>query len=78
MAELAVAVGQQGVLGGDEGDFGDDFPGFRWQVTRRDLPASIAAGCGDFLQGVDVVVTWGTPVRYRYELTSYLFVSPKQ
>ena len=77
MAELAVSGEERGGVSVGEGDFGDDFPGYRWMVTRRDLSADVAADCREFLQGVDVVVTWGTPVRYRYQLTSSLFVAPE-
>ncbi|MDH4322100.1 MAG: prepilin-type N-terminal cleavage/methylation domain-containing protein [Desulfobulbaceae bacterium] len=56
----------------DSGAFGDDFPGYRWRVEPRSV-AGATPEVAALLRGVDVVVSWGEPERYRYVLTRFGF-----
>ncbi len=57
----------------DKGDFGEDFPGFNWQVeidTATFDGIEILSGLREPLQRVDVTVQWaGSP--YSYSLRYY-------
>ncbi len=57
----------------DNGEYDDDFPGYSWRVEPRDAPMGVSQGIAQLLKGVDVVVSWGEPERYRYRLTRYVF-----
>lgn len=71
MTELTVA-GLGDVLA-DSGEYGEDFPGYRWRVESRDAPIGVSREISALLKGVDVVVSWGEPEKYRYVLTRYVF-----
>lgn len=61
--------------GMDRGDWGSDFPDYRWQV--QSAPANL--GLGTNLQGlfqVDVTVSWQEQERYTYRQRGYLFHTP--
>ncbi len=57
----------------DSGGFGDDFPGYRWRVEPRSVAGVASPEVAALLRGVDVVVSWGEPERYRYVLTRFGF-----
>ena len=71
MAEVVVAGLAD--LNADSGDYGDDFPGYRWRVEPRYVPTGVPAEISELLKGVAVVVSWGEPERYHYVLTRYGF-----
>ena len=59
---------------GDSGDFGDEFPGYQWEVTVEDALFSQS----DLLQQLDgtlqhliLIISWGDEL-YSYRLDSYL------
>ncbi len=58
----------------DNGDFGDQFPGYQWKIETEDanLEASkILSKVGNTLQRLTLTVSWGNN-RYTYEIKSYL------
>ncbi len=68
MAELELAG--VGNLQSDGGDFGDDFPGYGWEVEVSDLFLEGFGDLGDFstyLKQVDLVVFWGTEGRRQFQ-----------
>ena len=70
MSEL-VTLGKNR-LNSDSGDFGDDYPGFTWEVTVSDITIGNIANISDYLKQVDLTVTWGV---YNYNLRLYQYVA---
>jgi general secretion pathway protein I len=70
MSEL-VTLGKNR-LNSDSGDFGDDYPGFTWEVTVSDITIGDIANISDYLKQVDLTVTWGV---YNYNLRLYQYVA---
>ncbi len=61
-----------------EGDFGDDFPGFRWELSVEDGAfgeSEILQQLEDELLHLILVVSWGDEL-FSYRLDSYWKVSP--
>ncbi len=59
----------------DSGDFGDEFPGFQWELQVEDAvfhESEVASlqQLGDKLQHLILVVSWGEEL-YSYQLDSY-------
>lgn len=76
MAELELLDPTQ--LRNDNGDFGDDFSGYQWEVELSDLSLEDFGDFGDFsnyLKRVDLTVFWGTEGRQqmRFSLRHYFF-----
>lgn len=64
----------------DSGDFGDEFPGFRWQLNCEAITlekSKIINKLTDSLQRVTLTVTWGDKDQYAYQLQSYLPKKPE-
>lgn len=58
----------------DRGDFGDDFPGFHWQLESEDVTlekSKIVNKLADSLQRLSLTVTWGDKDQFSYQLHSY-------
>ncbi len=72
-AKLAELESRTRQLVSDKGDFGEDFPGFTWQIeidTATFDGVETLAGLQEPLQQVDVTVEWaGSP--YSYSLRYY-------
>jgi general secretion pathway protein I len=60
-------------LVGDSGDFGEDFPGYVWQVTVRDMGFEIEEAASDYVKKIELEISFGGDKRYRYRLTLYRF-----
>ncbi len=59
----------------DSGDFGDDFPGFQWELQVEDAifqesEVSSLQQLDDTLQHLILVISWGEEL-YNYQLDSY-------
>lgn len=57
----------------DSGDFGDEFPGFRWEITVEDtlFPQSeLLQQLDGTLQHLILIISWGDEL-YSYRLDSY-------
>jgi general secretion pathway protein I len=70
MSELVTL--EKNRLTSDSGDFGDDYPGFTWEVRVSDITIGNIANISDYLKQVDLTVTWGV---YNYNLRLYQYVA---
>ena len=70
MSEIATLSKDR--LTSDSGDFGDDYPGFTWEVTVSDISVGGITNISDYLKQVDLTVAWGV---YSYELRLYHYVA---
>ena len=61
-------------LASESGDFGEDFPGYTWQVTLSPVSFGSPENVSDHLSQVEIEVSWGDDERYRYRIKQYLFV----
>jgi len=59
----------------DSGDFGEDFPGYLWQVTLSPVNLEDIEGISDHLAQIDLEISWGEDELYKYHLREVLFVS---
>ena len=58
----------------DNGDFGDEFPGFKWDLSVEDAnfpDSELLQKLNDTMQHLTLIVTWGEDL-YSYQLDSYL------
>ena len=58
-------------LASDSGDFGDDFPGYSWDLKVSDVDVGVAS---DHLRQVDLAISWGEDSAYQFRLRQYLYV----
>lgn len=58
-------------LSSNNGDFGDDFPGYAWEAKVNDIIVE-GIDVSEYLKQVDLTVTWGV---YRYDLRLYHYVA---
>jgi len=72
MAEIE-AVKDLGDLNSDSGDFGDEFPGYTWQLSMHDILFDGAEKISDRLKQIDLEVSWGSDELYQYRLRLYRF-----
>jgi general secretion pathway protein I len=71
MAE--VETGSSLDVSSTSGDFGEDFPGYQWELNVSEVPLTGTKGL-DYLKQVDVTVRWGDQDQLRYALRLYRFV----
>ncbi len=72
MAEIE-AVKDQRDLNSDSGDFGDEFPGYTWQLSVNDVFFEGVEKLSDRLKQIDLEVSWGSDELYQYRLRLYRF-----
>ena len=72
MAEIE-AVKDRKDLNSDRGDFGDEFPGYTWQLSVRGVLFEGVGKLSDRLKQIDLEVIWGSDDLYRYRLRLYRF-----
>ena len=72
MAEVE-AVKAQGNLNSGSGNFGDEFPGYTWQLSVHDVLFEGAERLSDRLKQIDLEVLWGSDELYQYRLRLYRF-----
>jgi general secretion pathway protein I len=72
MAELE-ARKERG-LRSDSGDFGEDFPGYTWQMRVSDVMLDNPENVSDHLEQIDLKVSWGEDEQFQYNLRIYNFV----
>jgi len=65
-----IEVRPQSELTNDSGDFGDDYPGYAWEVTVSDVSVE-GYILADYLKQVDLTVTWGV---FSYTLRLFHYV----
>jgi len=75
MAELEAMDAKD--LISDGGDFGEDFPGYRWESVITDLAMEGFEEASQHVKRIGLTVSWGEDDRYQYRLTFYRFVPEK-
>jgi len=70
MSEITVQKPDE--LTSDSGDFGDDYPGYAWEVNVSDIAIAGMDNISDYLKQVDLTVTWGV---FSYNVRLYHYVA---
>jgi general secretion pathway protein I len=70
MAEVTTT--SSGIFASDSGDFGEDFPGYSWQVSANDVPTELLGEVADDFKRIDVTVAYLNN-QFSYRLTTYRF-----
>jgi general secretion pathway protein I len=73
-----IEAGDHGDFSGDSGDFGEDFPGYRWELNVSDAPSVEPEGVSDYLGQLDLIVSWGEDSPYQYSVRLYTFVGKEE
>ena len=58
----------------DGGDFGEDFPGYRWESEVTDVTLEGFEEASAFIKKIALTLYWGKDDTYQYGLTYYRFV----
>jgi general secretion pathway protein I len=66
-----ITTQEPGELTGDSGDFGDDYPGYAWEVNVSDIAITGMDNISDYLKQVDLTVAWGV---FSYNVRLYHYV----
>ena len=61
-------------LTSDSGDFGEDYPGYRWDKSVNDVTFDEPEGVSDYLKRIDLIISWEKLEQYEYRLRLYKFV----
>lgn len=64
--------GQQDITD-DSGDFGDEFPGYRWQVAVDDVESKALGSVAENLKKIDILVTLNND-EFTYSVRTYKFL----
>ena len=72
MAEIEILNPED--LISDSGDFGEDFPGYIWQLSVGDVMFDRPENVSDHLKKIDLMISWGEDEQYQYRLRLYRFV----
>lgn len=70
MAEVATTSAS--VFATDSGDFGENYPGYSWQVSATDVSSEILGEVADDFKRIDVSVSFNND-QFSYNLTTYRF-----
>lgn len=73
MAELETKKSND--LYSESGDFGDEFPGYRWDIDVSDPDLDALGNASRHLKKIELVVGRSDTDRYQYRLEYYRFVS---
>ena len=57
----------------DSGDFGEEFPGYRWQVAVEDVESEALGSVAENLKKIDVLITLNND-EFAYRLRTYKFL----
>jgi general secretion pathway protein I len=57
----------------DSGDFGDEFPGYRWRVAVEDVESKALGGIAENLKKIDILVTLNND-EFTYSVRTYKFL----
>ena len=68
MAEITTT--SSGISASDSGDFGEDFPGYSWQVSATDVSSELLGEVADDFKRLDVTVAFLNN-QFSYRLTTY-------
>ncbi|KPK25968.1 MAG: hypothetical protein AMJ61_10295 [Desulfobacterales bacterium SG8_35_2] len=67
-----ITVQDKDSLFSDSGDFGDDYPGYTWDVTVSDIAIGESYDISEYLKQIDLTVTWGA---FSYDLRLYHYTA---
>jgi general secretion pathway protein I len=76
LAQLKLAeieIENPGQQTGNSGDFGDKFPGYRWNVVIDDIESELLANIAENLKKIDVNVSFNND-EFTYSLRTYRFM----
>lgn len=71
MAEIEVLKPEE--LISDSGDFGDEYPGYSWELSVENPSFDSPPNVLDHLKQVDLTINWGEDEVYSYKLKQYRF-----
>jgi general secretion pathway protein I len=60
-------------LSSDSGDFGEDFPGYTWDVTVGNVYLDYPENVSNHLRQVTLTLSWEENEHYQYSLKTYRF-----
>jgi general secretion pathway protein I len=60
-------------LSSDSGDFGEDFPGYTWDVSVDNVYLDYPENVSNHLRQVTLTLTWEESDHYQYSLKTYRF-----
>ena len=63
-------------LNDDSGDFGDDFPGYTWQLSVKNVAFEEPVSVAERLRQIDLKISWNDGGLFQYDIRLYRF-SPK-
>jgi general secretion pathway protein I len=72
MAEIRLTKPDELISG--SGDFGEDFPGYLWQVTLSSVNLDNIEDITDYFAQIDLEISWGEDELYKYRLREFLFM----
>lgn len=67
-----VTMQKAGALTSDSGDFGEDYPGYAWEVNVSEIAIPGIDTISDYLKQIDLEVTWGV---FSYNVRLYQYVA---
>ena len=70
MAEVTTT--SSGIFASDSGDFGEDFPGYSWQVSANDVSSELLGEAADDFKRIAVTVAYLNN-QFSYRLTTFRF-----
>jgi len=76
LAQLKIAeveIENLGKSADDSGDFGDEFPGYRWNVVVDDIESELLGNIAENLKKIDVNISFNND-ELTYRLRSYRFI----
>ena len=76
LAQLKIAeieIENPGEQTDNSGDFGDEFPGYRWNVVINDIESELLGNIAENLKQINVNVSFNTD-EFTYNLRTYRFM----
>ncbi len=62
----------EGGFSEDSGDFGEEFPGYSWKVSQKDITSEVLGTVAEDLKQIDVTVSFNDD-QFSYNLRTYRF-----
>jgi len=66
-------TGSSEIIAGDAGDFGDKFPGYRWNVTVEEVALETLGEAANDFKKIDLTVSFNNN-EYIYNVRTYRFM----
>ena len=68
LAQLAASASE--IIAGDSGDFGEEFPGYSWNVTVEEVSSEALGEAANDLKRIDLMVSFNNN-EYVYNVRTY-------